>query len=119
HHRREVGGVRWGLRESFELGRGRLPANGAGPRDGLQLEDLERADLLLFPLERKPSDLLEAEAPGGPGRAFGHQDLIYLGRLLQPSRHVDRVAGDHALAWSGSSDGDHLARVDAYPHRQG
>ena len=119
HHRREVGGVRWGLRESLELGRGRLSANGAGPRDGLQLEDLERADLLLFPLERKPSDLLEAEAPGGPGRAFGHQDLIGLGRLLQPSRHVDRVAGDHAQAGSGSGDRDHFAGVHADPHLQG
>src|SRR5205814_4075288 len=67
-------------------------------------------DRLRFPFELEPPLLTELDRVADESdRLDADQDLVRLGRLLQPRRHVDCIAGRQALLGTG----DDPAGVDA------
>ena len=69
-----------------------------------------------LPFQRQRRQFLEPEPSRRSRRPFGDEHLAGFRRLLQPRRHADRVAGDHADVLLELGSGDHLARVHADPH---
>ena len=93
---------------SDERGRHRIPL-GAWAANG---DQPERGDGLGLALERQRRDRLDLDLVAR--KAVGQRpddDLATTRRLLEPSRRVDRVAGDQPLPGAGVT-GDDLAGVD-------
>ena len=66
-------------------------------------------------LERQGRQVLDVDRVSDKRVGGGtEQHLPSPGRLLEPLRRIDRVAGDQPLARHGSA-GDHLAGIDADP----
>ena len=81
----------------------------------LDADELVRRDGLGLPLEHQRLYLDDLDAVADePVRELSEQHLLLTGRLLEPSRHVDRVARHQSLVGRRVA-GDDLARVDARP----
>ena len=73
---------------------------------------------LRLALELERLDLLDLDVVADePVRQLAEQHLVLAGRLLEPGRHVDRVARHEPLARRRIA-GDDLTRVDARPVRE-
>jgi hypothetical protein len=70
-------------------------------------------------LQLQRAHLHERESPRRSNGPLPDQHVAGLGRLFQPGRHVDRVAGNHPLAGPRLGYGQDLAGVDPDAHLQG
>ena len=81
----------------------------------LDADELVCRDGLGLPLEHQRLYLDDLDAVADePVRELSQQHLLLTGRLLEPSRHVDRVARHQSLVGRRVA-GDDLTRVDASP----
>ena len=100
-------------------------AHGVLPPDERRFRPARQGGLLAEEAKRREPPLFERERferarahviPDVTERLLAEQDLSGVGRLLDPLRQVDRVAGSDRLLLAGTLARDHLAGVDADAH---